>query len=133
MENLNLLHVIVAALVAFGLGSVWFSKLMFLKPWMAAIGVTEEDAKNNTSNMGFTLGVAFVLAVITSMCISFIVGNHGAMDGFWLGAGAGAGIAATQIGTHYLFEQRTLTHFLITAGYSVVSCGLMGLIHGAWH
>jgi hypothetical protein len=45
---------------------------------------------------------------------------------------AGFGCVATFIGTHYLFERRSLKLFLINAGYSIVALTIMGLIIGAW-
>jgi hypothetical protein len=45
---------------------------------------------------------------------------------------AGIGWVATMIGIHYLFERRSLAHFLINAGYSTVALTIMGIILGAW-
>jgi len=52
----------------------------------------------------------------------------GAMWGFL----AGFGWVATFVGTHYLFERRSLTLFLINAGYSIVALTVMGTIIAAW-
>jgi hypothetical protein len=37
---------------------------------------------------------------------------------------------APAIGTNYLFERKTLRHFLINGGYHVARFGLMGLAFG---
>jgi hypothetical protein len=52
--------------------------------------------------------------------------------GAFYGFLAGFGWVATFIGTHYLFERRSLKLFLINAGYSIVALTIMGLIIGAW-
>jgi len=44
----------------------------------------------------------------------------------------GAGWVATAIGILYLFEMRSLKHFLINAGYMIVAFTVMGIIIGAW-
>src|SRR5437879_10101111 len=40
--NVNILAVIVAAVLTFVLGAVWYSPVMFAKQWMAAQGYTPE-------------------------------------------------------------------------------------------
>jgi hypothetical protein len=40
--NVNALAVIVAAVLTFGLGAVWYSPVLFAKQWMAAQGHTPE-------------------------------------------------------------------------------------------
>jgi hypothetical protein len=54
--------------------------------------------------------------------------GFGALAGFM----AGFGWVFTYMGISYLFESRTLAHFLINAMYSIVSLTIMGLIIGAW-
>ncbi len=45
MIEVSYLAVIVAALSAFLLGGLWYSPLLFAKPWMAAAGITEEQTR----------------------------------------------------------------------------------------
>src|SRR5258706_16288877 len=40
--NINILAVIVAAVLTFVLGAVWYSPVLFAKQWMAAQGYTQE-------------------------------------------------------------------------------------------
>ena len=40
--------------------------------------------------------------------------------------------SSTFVGTHYLFERRSLRLFLINAGYSIVALTIMGIILAAW-
>jgi hypothetical protein len=52
----------------------------------------------------------------------------GALKGFM----AGFGWVFTFMGVSYLFESKSLVHFLINACYSVLSLTIMGVIIGVW-
>jgi hypothetical protein len=130
-QNLNWLAILVSALSAFVLGSLWYSPLMFVKIWMKESGVTHESAKQ--ANMAKLFGLAFILSFIASFFLAMFIGadaggSFGALAGFM----AGFGWVLTYLGIIYLFEQRSLSHFLINAGYSVISMTLMGFIIGIW-
>lgn len=130
-HNLNWLVIIVAAVSAFVLGGLWYSPLMFVKRWMKETGITEESTKN--ANMFKIFGLAFLLSLIASFFLAMFIGaeagaGFGAMAGFM----AGLGWVFTFMGISYLFESRTLAHFLINSTYSIVSLTIMGLIIGVW-
>ena len=130
-HNLNWLAIIVAAISAFVLGGLWYSPLMFVKRWMKETGITEESTKN--TSMFKVFGLAFVLSMIASFFLALFIGaeagaGFGAMAGFM----AGLGWVFTFMGISYLFESRTLAHFLINSTYSIVSLTIMGLIIGVW-
>jgi hypothetical protein len=131
MEGLNIWAVIVAALSTFLIGGLWYSRSVFGKPWMRENGFTEERLKN--ANMGKIFGLAFLLALIAALNLAMFLGpeNRPKMGALW-GFAAGFGWVATFVGTHYLFERRSFTLFLINAGYSVVALTVMGIILAAW-
>jgi hypothetical protein len=130
-QNLNWLAIIVAAVSAFALGSLWYSPLMFAKRWMKESGVTEESAKN--ANMFRMFGLAFILSLIASFFLAMFIGS-GAGAGFGALAGfmAGLGWVCTFMGIIYLFERKTMAHFLINSLYSVAALTIMGFIIGIW-
>lgn len=78
-------------------------------------------------------GLAFFLAFIASINLAMFLGEEKnvGMGAFW-GFLAGFGWVATFVGTHYLFERRSFTLFLINAGYSIVALTVMGAILVAW-
>jgi hypothetical protein len=130
-HNLNWLAIIVAAISAFVLGGLWYSPLMFVKRWMKEAGITEEDTKR--TNMIRLFGSALLLSLIAAFFLAMFLGpkagaGFGAMAGFM----AGFGWVFTFMGISYLFESRTLVHFLINAAYSVLSLTIMGFIIGVW-
>jgi hypothetical protein len=129
--QLNYFALFVAALSTFLIGGLWYSPAVFGKAWMRENGFKEEDLKKG--NMIKIFGLAFLLAVISAVNLAMFMGpeNNPAMGAMW-GFLAGAGWVATFVGTHYLFERKSFTLFLINAGYSIVALTIMGVILAAW-
>lgn len=130
-QNLNWLAIIVAAVSAFIIGGLWYSPLLFAKRWMKETGITEESTKN--TNMIKIFGLSFILSTVASFFLAMFIGaNAGASFGALAGFMAGVGWVFTFMGIIYLFEAKTMAHFLINSLYSVASLTLMGFIIGIW-
>ncbi len=129
--QLNYLAIVAAAISTFVIGGLWYSPAVFGKAWMRENGFTEEDMKKG--NMLKIFGVAFILGLISAINLAMFMGpeNNPTMGALW-GFLAGAGWVATFVGTHYLFERKSFTLFLINAGYSIVALTIMGVIIAAW-
>jgi len=130
--ELNYWAILVSALSTFLIGGLWYSPAVFGKAWMRENGFTEESLKGG--NMAKIFGLAFVLGIISAVNLAMFMGpeNKWEMGALW-GFLAGFGWVATFVGTHYLFERKSFTLFLINAGYSVVALTIMGIIIAAWH
>ena len=130
-HSLNWFAIAVAAASAFILGSLWYSPLMFVKRWMKETGITEESTKNTNMTKLFIL--SFILSFIASFFLAMFIGSGaGAAFGALAGFIAGIGWVFTFMGISYLFEARSLAHFLINSLYSVASLTIMGFIIGIW-
>jgi hypothetical protein len=127
----NIWAVLVSALSTFLIGGLWYSPALFGKAWMRENGFTEESMKG--ANMVRIFGLAFLLGIVAAINLAMFMGpeDNPAMGAMW-GFLAGFGWVATFVGTHYLFERRSLKLFLINAGYSVVALTVMGVILAAW-
>ena len=106
--DINWLAVLVAAVVTFVLGGVWYGPL-FGKVWRTAEGQAEPQP-------GRQKHPALVYGLSPR---SFVVGLV-----------VGVGWVATSFGVNYLFAGRRLALFAVDAGYNVVLFALMGLIIG---
>ncbi len=133
-DGINYLAIVIAILINMGLGALWYSPVLFAKPWMAANGFTEESIKEAG---GATKG--YVVSIIVSVVVALAIASFAkaadsdtAIEGLMLGLAAGLGFVATTAGVSYLFESRPLKLYLINAGYPVVSFALMGLLIGVW-
>ena len=133
MPEVNYLAVLVAAIVAYALGSVWYSPMLFAKVWMAENVLTMEKHKVNPPAMGPLLLIAFVCALIASFAMAVLLitpQHHSLVIGLKRGFAAGVCWIATAFGSSYAFEAKTLRHWMINAGHYVVQFTLMGAVLG---
>ncbi len=130
--SVNWLAVIAAAISMFVLGGVWYSPLLFDKPWQKAAGIS--DAQRASGNPAVIFGLAFVLTLIMATNLAFFLAGPQTTLSFALAASVAAGLgwAGLSVGILTLFERRPLSYFLINAGYLTIGFALMGLILGLW-
>jgi len=129
--HLNWLAVVAAALSAFVLGGIWYSRPLFGNAWMTDSNLTEDQIKSG--NKGKIFGFTFIFSLVMAANLAlFLSGSQtdvhrGIAIGFHTGLFAFCAIAI-----HSLFELRSRRHILINGLYSVVSLTLMGAIIGCW-
>ncbi len=130
MGQIEWLAVIVAAVSSFVIGGLWYGPILG-KAWMRASGV--DEAKAATANMPLVFGLSFVLQVLAAAVLALFIGPE-ATSGFAIAAAASVGLfwVAPALGVIYLFEQRSLAHWAINAGYHVVAFTSMGVVIGLW-
>ena len=116
MPEVNWLAVIAATLSMFVLGALWYSPLLFVKPWAKAAGLEINFAERG--NFPLILGISFVLTFIMAANLAFFLGPNPAL-GFALGAAiaAGLGWATLSLAVIALFERRPPAYILINGGY----------------
>lgn len=132
ISQLNYWAVLVAAIASFFLGGLWYSPVLFYKPWMRAAGLNEEQLRQG--NMAKIFGVSMVFQLIAAFVLAMFIGVElDAAIGAVVGSMVGLAWVATAFGVVYLFERRPLALLLINGGYNVVTYTLMGAILGAWH
>jgi hypothetical protein len=131
-SELNWLAVMAAALSTFLIGGLWYSPILFAKPWMRANGFTDEDMKN--VNMAKVFGLSFVFSVLMAANLAMFLADPGTTVSWGATAGflAGFGWVALGLAIIALFEKRSWSYILINGGYMVVAFVVMGLILGAW-
>ena len=125
------------AIAYFILGSLWYSKLLFVKRWIAdlKIDVNEPNAKKG---MGLMLGGSILLMFVQSIAIAIIaerleISGAGWMSGLKLGAFTGCCFCAATIGVNYFYEKKPLSLFLINAGYAIVGNIISAVIICSWY
>ena len=133
MPDVNYVAVLVAAVVAFILGSIWYSPVLFSKAWMAEIGMNREADGGSRPSMGSLLTLAFVTALIAAYAMAVLLvrpEHHSLMSGIKRGVAAGLCWVAMAFAANYAFERRSFRLWLINAGYYVVQFALMGAVLG---
>lgn len=126
--NINWIAVLVAAVVAFIVGAVWYGPL-FGKAWQKIVGLSDKEAAEGAPKV---FGGAFILTLIISVNLAFFIGDKDFAFGLFAGFATGFGFVAMAFGVNYLFEHRSFKFYLINAGYNVVILTLMGGIIGAF-
>lgn len=84
MVQVNYLAVLVAALVVFVLGWLWYSPLLFYKPWMRAKGIDPAVAMSGAKMPAGKLVIELVRCIV----LAYIVARFAALLGIssWMGA-----------------------------------------------
>jgi uncharacterized protein DUF1761 len=127
----NWIAVIAAAVVSMILGSVWFSPILFQKPWLA-MRVDKQAMSGLASPMLYV--ITAVGALVSAITLDWLISLAGASTlsgGAIIGLYAGLGFVAPAILSDNLFNERPFKLYLIVAGFPVVSLLLMGAIIGA--
>jgi hypothetical protein len=131
MEQVNMLAVVVAAVSTFVIGGLWYSPVLFAKPWMRANGFSDADLRRGSQAVIFTL--SFVFALISAVNLAMLLGTPDMTAGMGALYGTLAGIwVALGIATVALFERRSWLYSAINGGYWLVSFAVMGAILGGW-
>lgn len=123
------LGVLVAAVLAFVLGALWYGPL-FGRVWMVAASVTEAQVQE--ANMARVFALAFLLVLVQAVLLRLLIQDGTFWDGVTTGLMVGGGWVATTTGVFHLFEHRPSAHLLVNAGYAVLSFALMGGVLGGW-
>jgi hypothetical protein len=127
MPDNSLLATLVATVLGFVLGALWYGPL-FGNAWIAASGATQAGAGTSPA---VTYGTTFVLGFVASYVFGLFLGPNPGLS-FSIAAGGAAGLfwVATALATNYLFEGRRLSLMLINGGYHAIRFTLIGLSFG---
>jgi hypothetical protein len=129
---INYLAVLVAGIVRMVIGSLWYSPMVALKPWLRLQNMTREDMKPNMPK-------AIAVDIVGSLVMAFVLVHAvhyaaattalmGAAVGFlnWLGFIAVVTLAMT------IYERRPLALFWINNGFQLLALLIMGAILAVW-
>ncbi|MEK6373833.1 MAG: DUF1761 domain-containing protein [Acidobacteriota bacterium] len=133
--QVNYLAVLVAAIVNFILGGLWYSKALFATKWIALMGKSEEELKAKAAPMPVLFIQAFICGLVVAWVLATVL-NHFApvtpLRGALVGALCWLGFTAATTYATAIFSSTPKGLWLINAGYDLVSFVLMGAILGAW-
>ena len=137
LPAVNYLAVLVAGIVIFVLGGLWYSPVLFAKRWMALMGKTEEQLKAGAagSSVGLLYFLAFLSGLLTAWVLAVVL-NHFAPVTLGRAAAVGAlcwlGFAAPTSFATAIFSQTPKPLWLINSGYNLVAFVAAALVLGAW-
>jgi Protein of unknown function (DUF1761) len=130
------LAILVAAVVAWLIGALWYSPVMFAKAWVNAHGYTPEQVAAMRVTQGKVIASILVAMILMAAVLQIFLNHLGATSlrtgmGWafhaWLGFALPLGFIA------HLYSHKRITAWLIDLGYQLVYLVVMGAILGAWH
>ena len=136
MPHVNYLAVLVAAIAVFVLGWLWYSPLLFYKPWMRARGldpaVAMAGAKMPAGKLVIELVRCFVLAYIVAHFVA-AVGVNNLFGAVHFGLFAWIGFPVILLTGSVLWDNVPVKVAAIHAGDWLVKMLVIPIIVSVWH
>jgi hypothetical protein len=136
--GINLWSVLVAAVATMVVGFLWYSPLLFARPWMVLMGYDPND-KAKLAEMqqgaGKMYGLSFVASLVSAAVLAKIIAIttvNSALYGMKVGFAVWLGFVATVQLTGVLFAKQPTKLYLINTGYQLVCYLVMGAILAVW-
>jgi len=125
--------VVVAALVHFAFGAVWFT--VFSKAWQAGTRITPEELQAYAAHPNYwPYLISFLCSLGMALVISWVMGGfrcytwvRGVLTALMVGIAA-----ALAMITEMVFELRSGSYMFISAAYPLIGSALMGIVIGIW-
>jgi Protein of unknown function (DUF1761) len=133
--HINYIAVVVAAAIAFAIGGLWYSPLLFAKQWMKAHGYTEEHVTEMQKSAGKAYAISILCHLLIALAIAVLVGYLRlalCVQGLKLGLLIWGGFAFPLGLMANVFSDKRITAFAIDGGYQLVYLLIMGSILTVW-
>ncbi|CAF1400686.1 unnamed protein product [Adineta ricciae] len=141
MTTVNYGAVATCTLINIILGGLWYSPLLFAKPWAKLMGFDLNKMKNDptvqkNAQKGYIISTVchFIMVIILAYFIQLISGSSSWFDGMKIGFCCWLGFALTSMLPNHIFSKNEFSWKLaaINIGYPMVGASLAGAILGAW-
>jgi uncharacterized SAM-binding protein YcdF (DUF218 family) len=136
--GINLWAVLVSALATMVVGFLWYSPLLFAKPWMVLMGVDPND-KAKLAELQKSAGPSYILSLLASVASAVVLGKiivlatvNTAAYGMKVGFAVWLGFVTTVQLTNALFSKQPVKLYAINTGYQLACYVVMGAILGVW-
>jgi hypothetical protein len=135
LGDLNWLAVIVAAVVYFAVGGLWFTPATFGKAWMRSMGW--EPRPDERPGPEYYIG-PFITCLIASVAVgmlAFVTATDTVAEGLTLGFVTGLGLVGSALFVTGYFDPKKpdpMTWVAITGGYHLVGLLIASVILAVW-
>ena len=136
--GVNLWAVLAAGVACMMVGFLWYSPLLFARPWMVLMGYDPDDKaklEQIRQSAGKMYGVAFIVNLISAFALGKIIGlasAHTALYGMETGLAVWLGFVTTVQLTGAMLNRKPAKLYLIDTGYQLVSYVVMGGTLAVW-
>jgi hypothetical protein len=128
----NLWSPLVAAIIVFALGAIWYSSALFGKIWCSESHFDKKTMKKK--HPPFVYLVAFIFLAVAAYAFSVYLGP--APDLLFAVKQAllvGVCFVSTSFGINYLFGGKSYKLLLIDAGYHIFQFVIYGVVFAIWY
>jgi hypothetical protein len=136
LATVNWLAVVVGAAIYFILGAVWYSPVLFAKPWQAAIGWDESRPQPQTNPLTYVVpALLYLAAAIATALLAAATGTDSLSEGITLGLLTGLGFALPMVGVEATFDPnkpKPLAWFAITVAYHLIGFLALAVVIAVW-
>jgi Protein of unknown function (DUF1761) len=138
LHHVNWLAILVAAISTMVLGFLWYSPVLFAKPWMREMGYDLNDKarmEEMKKSAGPAYGGSFVASLVSAFVLALLFNwfqNYTVRFGLLVGFHVWLGFVATVQFTGALFMKQSMKLFAINTGYQLVCYLVMGAILAVW-
>ena len=136
--GVNLWSVLVAGVSTMVVGFLWYSPLLFARPWMVAMGYDPDD-KARMEAMQKSAGKSYAVSFIAALASAFVLGKiieittvNNMLYGMKVGFAIWLGFVTTVQLTAKLFGNQSTRLYLINTGYQLACYLVMGAILAVW-
>ena len=137
-RGVNLWAVLVAGVSTMIVGFLWYSPMLFAKPWTVLMGYDPND-KAKMDEMRKSAGKSYAISFIASLVAALVLGKiidvtsvQSPLYGMKIGFAVWLGFVTTVQLTAKLFGNQPTKLYLINTGYQLVCYLVMGVILAVW-
>jgi hypothetical protein len=138
MHHVNWLAILACAVACMVVGFLWYSPVLFAKPWMREMGYDLNDKEKMDAmrkSAGPAYGASFIASILTAFILQMFfhwLGVGGAVAGMLVAFHVWLGFVATVQLTGVLFMKQSMKLYAINTGFQLVCYLAMGAILGMW-
>jgi hypothetical protein len=136
LGELNWLAVIVAAIIYFALGALWYSNVLFARPWQRAIGWDASQQPPQMNPLTYVVpGLAYLVMAVATGMIAKATGTDTLGEGIVLGiiTGVGFALALSLVGAFFTPNSPApMTLFAITGAYNLIGFLILAVLISVW-
>ncbi len=134
-SGLNLLGVLLAFVVTFISGAIWFGPKTFYPVWMKARGIESGQLNSNQNKPVLLFGGTIIGVLVQTLTLALIINslqkyepNLGILDGAGIGFALGVGISMFSSLSHRLFGGDNLKVWIIETSNDAINLTIAGAI-----
>ena len=138
MLPVNYLAILLAGVVYYAIGALWYSPMLFGKLWSKLNGFdkrSKEEWEKMKKGMGKKYAMTFLGCLISACVLAIFIKMMAVqtfMGGFRTGFLAWVGFAATAQFANWVYSGKSKDLFIIDTTYPLVAYLLMGIILALW-